>query len=158
MLLNAAVNSFGDMVHLFWCWSCCFLYVGGLSSSCWCRFPSSIPFSWSEVSTAWVYTESKVSRSRRMRCRVRYYILSTSPSVGIRRECGMSLSFWIQLALVTGFRRVSSLAFSLVLSWVLYKRLIVDISVCNSWGLSYFPSWRLSSSSTLWVFAFLISI
>ena len=35
-----------------------------------------------------------------------------------------------QLALVAGFRRVSSLAFSLVLSLVLC--VIVDVTVCNS--------------------------
>ena len=41
-----------------------------------------------------------------------YYILCTSPSVGLRRGCGISLSirFSIQLALVAGFRRVFSLA------------------------------------------------
>ena len=76
----------------------------------------------------------KCSRSRRMRCRVGYYILCTSPSVGLRRGCGLSLNvrFLTQLALVAGFRRVSSLAFSLELSRVLYRCLIVDISVCNS--------------------------
>ena len=59
-----------------------------------------------------------LSRSRRMRCRVGYYIFCTSPSVGLRRGCGLSLSirFRIQLALVAGFRRVSSVAFSLVVS------------------------------------------
>ena len=82
----------------------------------------------------------RLSRSRRMRCRVGYYILCTSPSDSLRRGCGLSLSicFWIQLAVVVGFRRVSSLVFSSVFSWVLYRCLIVDISVCNSWGLSYF--------------------
>ena len=80
-----------------------------------------------------------LSRRRRMRCRVGYgsashwyYILLTSPSVGLRRARGLSSSicFLIQLALASGFSRVSSLAFS----WVLYRCLIEDISVCNSWG------------------------
>ena len=136
-----------------WCWSCCFLCVGGLSSSSWCRFPSGVRCTHllSPVLEArWVLLElalsRKLSRSWRMRCRMGYYILCTSPSVGLRRGCGMSLSirFWVQLALVAGFRRVSSLAFSLVLSWILYRCLIVDVSVCNSWGLCYFLSWRLS--------------
>ena len=34
----------------------------------------------------------RLSRSRRMRCRVGYYILCTSPSVGLRRGCGLLLS------------------------------------------------------------------
>ena len=28
------------VVHLSWCWSCCFLCICGLTPSCWCRFPS----------------------------------------------------------------------------------------------------------------------
>ena len=36
----------------------------------------------------------RLSRSRRMRCRVRYYILCTFPSVGLRRGCGLSLSIY----------------------------------------------------------------
>ena len=45
-----------------------------------------------------------------------YCMSGTSPSIGLRRGCGLSLSicFGFQLALVAGFRRVSSLAFSLV--------------------------------------------
>ena len=59
----------------------------------------------------------KLSRSRRIRCRVGCYILCTSPWVGLCRGCGQSLRIWfsIQLSLVAGFRRVSSLAFSFVL-------------------------------------------
>ena len=34
----------------------------------------------------------RLSRSRRMRYRVGYYFLCTSPSVGLRRGCGLSLS------------------------------------------------------------------
>ena len=33
-----------------------------------------------------------LSRSRRMRCKMGYYILCTSPSVGLRLGCGLSLS------------------------------------------------------------------
>ena len=66
-----------------------------------------------------------------MRSSVGHYILCTYPSVGLRRGCGLSLSFRfrIQLALVAGFRRVSSLAFSLVLSCVFYICLIEDMTV-----------------------------
>ena len=94
-----------------------FLCVGGLSSSCWYRFPS-------RVRCTHLLSPVLEARSvlpefalRRMRCRVEYYILCTSPSVGLRRGCSLSLSicFCIQLTLVDGFRRVSSLAFSLVL-------------------------------------------
>ena len=92
-------------------------------------------------------------------------LLSWSPKVDLRRGCGLlsSIRFRIQFPFGTCFRRVSFLAFLLVLSWVVYRHLKTDIPVCISWCLSYFPSYRLSSSSslrssTLWVFVFLISI
>jgi len=152
MLSGAAVNSLGDMVSpcrtlllrliLLLC------YVGWLSSSCWCRFPSGVRCTHlltPVLKARSVLIEFALSR---MWWRVGNYIPCTSPSIGIWRGCVLSLSicFWIKLALVAGFRRVSSLAFSLVLSWELYRCLIADISVCNSWGLFYFPSWRLPSS------------
>ena len=108
-------------VHFSWCWSCCFLRVGWLSSSCWCRFPSGVRCTHllssilEAMSVLFEFALSgRLSRSRQMLCRVEYYIFCTSPSVGLRRGCGMSLSIriWIQLALA-GFRRVSSLAFPL---------------------------------------------
>ena len=34
----------------------------------------------------------RLSRSRRKRCRLGYYSLCTSPSVGLRRGCGLSFS------------------------------------------------------------------
>ena len=56
-----------------------------------------------------------------MRCRKGHYILCTSLSVGLRRGCGLSLStrFGIQLTLVAGYRRVSSLVFDKHLVWSL---------------------------------------
>ena len=152
------------VVHLALCRSCCFLCVGGLSSSCWCKFPSGVrcthllsPVLEARSVLLQFTLSRRLSRSRRMRCSVEYYILCTS-SVGLRRGCGLSFSirFWIKLALEASFRRVSSLGFSLVLPWVLYRCLIVDISFCNSWGflifllegyhsLSVFPCCRYSS-------------
>ena len=75
--------------------SCC---VGGLSSSCWCRFPSGVPCTYllsPVLETRSLLLEfalsRRLSRSRQMRGRMGYYILCTSPSVGLRRRCGLSL-------------------------------------------------------------------
>ena len=126
MLSSAAVNSLGDMVSP--CRTPLLVSIFFASSSCMCRFPWGVggthllsPVLEARSVLLEFALSRMLSRSRRMRCRVGYYIIWISPSVGLRRGCGLSLSirFWIQLALVAGFRRVSSLAFSLLLSWVL---------------------------------------
>ena len=67
-----------------------------VSSSYWCRFPSGVrcPHLLSPVLEARsVLLEFALSRwfsRRRMRCRVEYYILCISPSVGLRLGCGLS--------------------------------------------------------------------
>ena len=103
---------------------------------CWCIYPSVVrcthllsPVLEARSVLLEFALNRRLSRSRRIRCRVGYHIMCSSPSVGLRRGCGLSLSsrFWIQLALVAGFRRVSSLAFSLELSWILYRCLLVYI-------------------------------
>ena len=138
MLSTVAVNSLGDMVSpcctLLLCWSYCFLCVGGPSLSYWCiGCPLGVhcthllsPVLEARSVLVELALSQRLSCSWQMRCKVGYYILCTSPSVGVRRGCGLSLStsicFWIQLTgtLVAGFCWVSSLIFSLVLSWVLY--------------------------------------
>ena len=86
-----------------------------VSSSCLCRFLSGVRCThlmYPVLETRSVLLEfalgRKLSRSRRMRRRLGYYIFCTSPSVGLRRGCGLSLSicFRILFALVVGFRRV----------------------------------------------------
>ena len=132
---------------LSWCWSCCFLCVGGLPLICWCRCLSGVRCTRllpPVLEARSALFEFPLSRCLRTRCRVWYYIIGTSPLDGLWRECRMSLSTWfrIQLALVAW----SSIAFSLTLSWEIGRCLIVYILVCNSWCFSYFPSWRLSTS------------
>ena len=43
----------------------------------------------------------RLSRSRRIRCREEYFILCTSPSVGLRRGCGLSLSIRFLIQIIT---------------------------------------------------------
>ena len=140
MLSPAAVNSLNGMI------SPCrtpLLILILLLSLCRFRFPSEVrcthlpSYILEARSVLFEFAQNRrLSHSRWMRFREGYYIICTSPSVGLRRGCGLSLSIrvLIQLALVAGFRRVSSLALSLVLWWILYRCLIVDISVCNSWS------------------------
>ena len=73
--------------------------------------------------------ESKAFSYRRTRCRTEHLIFGTSPSVGLRRGLSVDTCFCSQLVLVTGFRRVSSLGFLLVLSRVLNRHLITKIHV-----------------------------
>ena len=156
MLSSAAVNSLGDMVSpcrtpflmlillLSLCrWTDCHRAVGVYffhKFDIHIFYPLFLKRGQYCSSLHWVES-CLICLSRRMRCRVRNCILCICLSVGLRCGCNLSLSIcsWIQLALVSGLRRVSSLAFSTVLSWILYRCLIVDISVCIFWGLSYFP-------------------
>ena len=73
--------------------------VAGLSTSCWCTFPSGVRRT--HLQSAVLEARSvlleivlsrKLSRSGRMRCRVGYYIICTSPLVGLRCGCGLSLN------------------------------------------------------------------
>ena len=109
---------------------CCFLCVGGLSSSCWCRFPSRVrcthllsPVPEAKSVLFEFALSRRLSRSRRTRCKVGWLQLVYNVDVVCRWVSA------IQVALVACFRQVSSLAFSLVLSWVPYRYLIVDIYI-----------------------------
>ena len=149
MLSTVAVNSVGNMVspcHTpLLMLSYCFLCVGGLSLSYWCRYP---------LGVRWTHLLSPVLEARLV---LLEFALSQKKFVIVDEYdtewdiifsalllqliyymdvvC-QSICFWIQLALVAGFRQVSSLAFLLVFLWVLYRCLIVDKAVCNSWKLS----------------------
>ena len=114
------------VVLLSWCWYCCFLSVGGLSQSCWYRFPSGVrcthllpPVLEARSVLLEFALIRRLSHIRRMRCRVGYYESS-----------------------LFSFRRMSSLTISLVLSWVLYRCLTADISVRFFFYLHF---WKLSS-------------
>ena len=101
MLSSAAVNSLGDIIfsRRSSLLSCCFLSVGRLSLSCSCRYPPTVrcthllsPVLEARPVLLECALSQRFSRSGRMRYRVGYYILCASPSVGLRRGCGLSLS------------------------------------------------------------------
>ena len=97
MLSRASVNNLKDMVTpllmLILLLSLC------RSSSCWYKIPSGVrctdllsPVLEARSVLLEFALSRKLSRSRRMRCRVGYYIICTCPSVGLRRGCGLLLS------------------------------------------------------------------
>ena len=106
------------VVLLSWCWACCFLCVGGLSSSCLCIFPSGVrcthllsPVLEARSVLPEFALSRMFSRSRRMRSRMEYYIIiCISPSVRLRYVKYPLLN----PACSRGLRRLCSLAFSLV--------------------------------------------
>ena len=156
MLSSGAVNSLGDMVS-----PCPLLMLILLLSLCRCTaiellvyisvrcsiYTFSIPSSWSEVRTVWVCTESKAFLVDG--CDAEWDIIFSTLLVKFVYDVMWSVVEYLLLNQACSrvwFSSMSSLAFSIVLSWVLYRRLLVEISVCNSRGLCCFPSWRLLSS------------
>ena len=129
---EAAVNSIGDMVPpcriALLMLLCCFLCGCGLSTGSWCRFPSGVRCA--HLLSPVIAKGGRLFRSRRMRCRLGYYII-----------CASLFTTWmwsvveyllLNLALVAGWCRVSFSRFFVSIFVSTFRCLIVDVSVCNS--------------------------
>ena len=124
---------FGPVVFLRLSPSLCFLCVGGLPSSCRCTCISGIRC---------IHHVIFMSRSQRTQCRVGYYIIGTSPPLGLRRGRG-----WFSSSVLSSLFVSTS-------QWIHYIRLIPD--TCGYFLISFlFPFFKMSM---LRIFISLISI